>query len=93
MNYECLPNKAELDRFIFNRIPTGSFLEAVISNNLKEAVGRADEHNMPLLHLYVKYLYNEAPASCWGSPEKYEYWIAGRYEQPDNTPSSKTAIL
>ena len=82
MNYDLLPNKAELDRYVNQRIPTGSFLRAVICNDLMEACGRADDYNQSMIYLYVKYLYNEAPATCWGSPEKYDAWIAGRYTQP-----------
>jgi len=54
----------------------GHFLTAVLQNDLKEAVGRADDHNLANLPAYVGYLYNEAPSSCWGSPEKVKEWLA-----------------
>lgn len=62
-------------RFIENKIPPGSFLEAVLRNNLKEAMGRADSRNRRRVFEYVEYLYNYAPATCWGSDEKYEAWL------------------
>ena len=64
-----------LRRYIDQHIPTGGFLEAVLSNDLKEAVGRADEDNMRVLPELVGFLYNEAPGTCWGSPERVRAWI------------------
>lgn len=55
------------------RIP-GDFLQAVIGNDLKEAVGRADLENMKNLPAYVYYFYNETPTPCWGSREKMNKW-------------------
>lgn len=39
----------------------GSFLTAVVENNLDEAVGKADSVNVRALPIYVKYFYNYAP--------------------------------
>ena len=69
---------ASLRRYIENRIPTGGFLEAVLSNDLKEAVGRADGDNMRVLPELVGWLYNEAPSNCWGSPQRVKDWLAKR---------------
>jgi hypothetical protein len=55
--------------------PVGDFLQAVLSNDLREACGRADETNIRILPVYVIYLYNEAPAACWGSPAKHQAWL------------------
>ena len=66
-----------IQRYIEQGIPPGSFLTAVICNDLKEAVGRADGENLRQLPAYVSYFYNDAPSACWGSPEKYEAWLAG----------------
>ena len=63
-------------RYLENRIPPGDFLMAVLCNDLKEAYGRADDENIELLPVYVAYFYNEAPAKCWGSPEKVRAWLA-----------------
>jgi hypothetical protein len=62
----------------------GHFLSAVISNNLKEAAGRADSDNAPYLVSIVKYFFNETPGTCWGSKETMEEWIAagGTEAQP-----------
>jgi len=52
-----------------NRVPTGGFLEACLSNDLREAFGRADESSRNNLFEIVKYLYNEMPSDIWGSRE------------------------
>ena len=54
----------------------GDFLTAVIENNLTEAMGRADEGNRARLFEIVSWFYNEAPASCWGSPERMREWLS-----------------
>ena len=63
-------------RYIDHGIEPGHFLTAVICNDLREAVGRADEENVQLLREYVLFFYNEAPSPCWGSPEKMRAWTA-----------------
>jgi hypothetical protein len=55
--------------------PLGDFLEAVVENNLTEAIGRADETNRGKLFQICEWLYNNMPMSAWGSPAKYEAWI------------------
>ena len=65
-----------LKRYIEEKIPPGHFLTAVICNDLTEACGRADDENMANLPAYVAYLYNEAPANCWGSKKKMKLWLA-----------------
>lgn len=67
-----------LTRYIEDGTPTGGFLRAVLENNLKEALIRADDHNFRNLQAYVVYLYNNAPATCWGSPERVKAWIEAK---------------
>ena len=64
-----------LERYIQKRIKPGSFLTAVLSNDLFGACGRADSDNAQILPAYAAYLYNEAPAACWGSVEKVQNWL------------------
>jgi hypothetical protein len=76
--YRSIPDytMAALQRYIRDRVPTGGFLEAVLSNDLREACARADENNERVLPELVAYLYNEAPRNCWGSRELYKAWLA-----------------
>ncbi len=64
-----------LEDYVRNHTPKGGFMEAVLTNNLKEAFARADQGNLMAIGAMVNWLYNEAPSTCWGSPEKYEAWI------------------
>lgn len=61
--------------YIIHGRPTGGFLRAFLSNDLKEALARADERNRYAFFQIANFLWNEAPAVCWGSPERYEGWI------------------
>lgn len=64
-----------LSRYVFDGLQPGSFLGAVLSNDLRRAVGCADEKNRDNLVNWVTLLYNYVPAACWGSPEKYRQWV------------------
>lgn len=64
-----------LDRYINHHIPPGDFLSAVIKNDLRGAVERADDENLTNIPAYVAFLYNEAPGGCCGSEENFKRWI------------------
>ena len=70
-----------IQRYIDQGINPGHFLSAVIDNDLKEAVGRADDENLENLPAFVAYFYNEAPSSCWGSKEIRQAWVKSRFSQ------------
>jgi hypothetical protein len=78
--YEKIPAhmQAALRRYVLEGIKPGDFLTAVICNDLRNAVGRADSENLPLLSLYVMWFYNIAPGTCWGSHEAMLKWLAER---------------
>jgi hypothetical protein len=65
-------------RYINDGILPGEFLQAVLRNDLREAVGRADDENKELLPEYVAWLYSDAPAGCSGSAEKVLAWTNHR---------------
>ena len=44
----------------------GGFLTELINNDLKEAIGRADDTNVHCLKAYVMWFYNQAPIGTWG---------------------------
>ena len=60
----------------------GSFLLAVLENNLFEAVACADMVNRNRLPDYIEFLYRYAPSECWGSYKKVNEWGARRYADP-----------
>ena len=61
--------------YIEHGILPGSFLCAVLTNDLKEALANADMHNIKNIPAYVSYLYNEVDSRCWGSREKVQDWV------------------
>lgn len=75
-NYEMIPKHCRngMKRYIEWGVIPGDFLQAVISNNLKESFERADDINIERLFDYVNFLYNEAPLACWGSKETMIAW-------------------
>lgn len=64
-----------LSEYIARGRPVGDFLRAVLSNDLRGAMARADSINAEHLRDYVHFLFNTAPAGCWGSPAKVDAWI------------------
>lgn len=65
---------ASLLGYICERHPVGTFLRAVLSNDLFGAACNADEQNEVHLRDYVLFLHNHAPSGCWGSAEHYSFW-------------------
>lgn len=78
LNYSKAPNSSgeAFQRFIEEGIPTGSFLEALLSNDLAQACARADYINQALIFEYTHFMWDELPLSAWGSRENYKNWIA-----------------
>lgn len=68
--------------------PTGGFLRAVLSNDLKEAFGRADEENQAAMLEIVQYCYNEIPSVCWGSPEAVTSWLERKHKERETAVST-----
>jgi hypothetical protein len=73
-----LPLRDELIAFIERGHPVGGFLEALLSNDLRDACERATADNLWLLPIYVGFLRECAPADAWGSREKVAAWIANK---------------
>ena len=63
-----------IDRYVKHHKLPGPFLQAVISNDLKGAVGQADTENLKNLLAYIGYFHNEIVERCWGSREIMLAW-------------------
>lgn len=61
--------------YIEKGIPGGSFMTAVLSNDLMRAFGRADDVNQVRMFDILVFLASEAPIGCYGSPEHVKDWI------------------
>lgn len=67
-----------LKRYMLNGIDPGSFLYAVLCNDLKGAVGKADRTNQIYLREWGEYMNWYMPMAAQGSPEIVAKWIAHR---------------
>jgi len=76
-NWDLVPQHMRdgLKLYFDRGIPPGSFMTAVLNNDLKESFGRADEVNRDNLFEIVSFLFCDAPIICWGSPEAVRAWI------------------
>jgi hypothetical protein len=64
-----------LRSYVVDRVPTGGFLTAVLTNDLKLAVARADSMNARALREIVMFCYSALPGNSWGSRERYDAWL------------------
>lgn len=64
-----------LVEYVFDGVPVGDFLTALLSNNLIESYARADEYNTAAMKAWAMVLYNDLPGNVWGSPEKVWAWL------------------
>jgi len=61
--------------YVEDKTPTGDFLKAVLSNDLFNAFGRADEENEKNLFNICIFIYNYIPTCCYGSLDKVLEWL------------------
>tara|TARA_R110000824_G_scaffold167181_9_gene343998 strand:+ start:652 stop:963 length:312 start_codon:yes stop_codon:yes gene_type:complete len=75
--YLALPTRMlpPLYAYILDGKAPGHFLTAVICNNLRDAVNRADEENLNVLQVWIKLFYNHMPPECYGSQERMLAWM------------------
>ena len=83
INYGRLPRHLQggVKRYIEKGIPPGGFLTAVITNNLRLAIGHADPTSLAALTDIVQFFHNESPSDCWGTPEKMKLWMETGYKK------------
>jgi hypothetical protein len=67
-----------LRKYIENGLHPGSFLVALLKNDLKETIQRADSENRRLLPEWVLFVTNHLPPMIHGSPEAVNRWIDHR---------------
>jgi hypothetical protein len=79
-----------LSRYVNHGLEPGSFLKAVLTNNLFRAVECADIDNKFALANIVEHIYNKFPIISHGSEENYYNWIESK-RSVDNL--KKSAII
>lgn len=75
-SYVAVELQGGLARYMFDRVRPGGFLQAVLRNDLLEAVNRMEPGSYEVLRGLTAFLYNFAPANSWGSAERVEKWLA-----------------
>ena len=68
------------NRYLIDGIPFGSFLEAVVCNQLFQAWQRADWRNSERLKEICQFIYSEFPAGSHGSIQNYTAWLDNKAE-------------
>lgn len=63
------------ERYLNHGIMPGSFLTAVLENNLADAFGRADMANSANLKNIIGYVYNHLPSNAWGSEKTVSQYL------------------
>ena len=64
-----------LERYFLYAFEPGSFVKAVLCNDLVSSVARADHFNKPAIAGIVEWIVNNAPEGSWGHEEYYQEWI------------------
>ena len=72
--------KTSLNRYRDDRQPLGSFLNAVLENDLVGSYQRADPESRAIIYELLQYIWMELPASSWGSPRRVRAWLEGKSE-------------
>jgi hypothetical protein len=67
-----------IERYMTRGIPGGSFMNALLSNDLMEAFACADGENTDNMRNWCAFLYNYAPRGSYGSPENVAEWCKER---------------
>ena len=64
-----------INRYVWHGCPTGDFLRSVLSNDLMNAVARADADSMASLQAICMYIHNAVPSGITGGHEEYKKHI------------------
>jgi len=67
--------RGALERYFIDRLPPGSFLTAVLANDLMTAMGKADHMNQIALKDICGWIYMTAPVDSWGSYEQVRKYL------------------
>lgn len=78
INYDKLPEhiRKGFRAYIEKGQLPGGFIQAVLRNDLRESFARADDINIFRMFDIVSFMYNQAPARCWGSQADIDAWVA-----------------
>lgn len=74
--YDIIPDSVlqEINSFVLKGTPTGSFVSAVLRNDLKLAIGTGGPSALAAIRKVVSYMYNRVPSMCYGDAESIQSW-------------------
>lgn len=80
--YEILPEHMQdgMMRYIEQGYHPGDFLYLMLCHEIYDATGHADHINLQALPTYIRFMYNEIPASAHGSRENVDAWMKSKQE-------------
>jgi hypothetical protein len=64
--------------YLEDHLPPGDGLLAILENDLRQTLNRADPDTLAGLVNIVSFLMHEAPAEAWGSPALVRAWLEAR---------------
>lgn len=67
--------RGAMERYLSHGLEPGSFLTAVLCNDLSGAFLAADHINRERIGDFMAYLWWNAPSQAWGSRDKYIQWV------------------
>ena len=72
LNYKTLrvPLRRPMRLYVEYGINPGSFLTAVLCNQLFQSFANADAWNLAAMQSIVGWVYDEMPSTIWGDPER-----------------------
>lgn len=94
-DYSSIPEhlREGLDRWLRHGIEPGSFLRAVLANDLYSAVTRADPVSLAALKPIIQFLYDQAPEGSFGSPQvlrEYPIYLQALERQAEQAAAERT---
>jgi hypothetical protein len=82
-DYSIIPERimGNLLAYVEEGQAPGDFLYAVLTNNLFEAVFKADSEIKPIIPILVFFIHWEIPSGCHGSEEIVKNWLKNKWTE------------
>lgn len=73
--------KRTIDNYVEHGLLPGSFVTAVLSNDLMGALGKADIDNRRDIFEICQYVWDTVPVAAHGSPQKVSQWLKRKSDE------------
>lgn len=97
-DYDNIPGQTleTLVRYVIDGRPMGHFCTAAMANDMMRCYQHGDLANIRALWAIATWIYNRAPAECWGSVDAVQQWPGLRNlikDTPGTTPEQIQKFL